>query len=91
MAEWLVKFYCKLRTVPVKQILLDGAEVMDAYRVFPRFFVVYFMWEAAITSIWFRSLEAPTPEQVAYVSALWVASAGVTKFYVESGRKWGPQ
>ena len=74
--------------LPHKQTLLDAAEVADAWRAVPRAMVAgygYLVWEV---TLWFMALTNPTDTQQWFVNAVWVAAAGVTKFYLDSGRKW---
>lgn len=72
----------------MKKLVLDLAEGMDAYRIFPRLFVGMFYMILVDTHYWFLGIEAPSTQQVSYVTAVWGATAAVTKFYVDSGRKW---
>ena len=72
----------------IKARLLDAAEVIDAYRVFPRLFCGVLLWVIVDMHIWYTNLPAaPFPQW--YVGIGWGAIAAVTKFYVDSGRKWG--
>lgn len=71
-----------------KQGWLDAAEIVDAWRVFPRIFNGVLIWLLVDMHLWYRSLpEVPFPQF--YVIAVWGAIAAVNKFYVDSGRKWG--
>ena len=70
-----------------KQQWLDAAEVVDAWRVFPRMYNGVLLWLLVDMHIWYSSLpNAPYPQW--YVLGVWGAIAAVNKFYVESGRKW---
>lgn len=72
----------------VRQALLDVAETTDAWRVFPRLFMFIFLTILTDTHYWFIRLEEPNGFHTAYVTAVWGAVAAVTKFYVNTGRKW---
>lgn len=69
-----------------KQWWLDAAEVLDAWRVFPRGFMliyIYILWDV---HSWYK-LNAVYPD--VYVNVVWGAVGVMTGFYVQSGRKWG--
>lgn len=68
--------------------LLELAELIDAWRVFPRLFLSLFYIVVAQTHVWYTGLADPSTGQGLYVTAVWGATAAVTKFYVDSGRKW---
>lgn len=71
-----------------KQQLLDVAEVIDAYRSFPRAFLLLYyliLWDA---HRWYVALPNPTEQQQLYMNVLWVSVAAATGFYVATGRKW---
>ena len=71
-----------------KEWALAGAEIADAYRAFPRLFMGVFLYLLVDAHFWFKSVPDPTDTQQWYVNVLWVALAGMTKFYLDSGRKW---
>lgn len=67
-----------------KQQLLDAAEVVDAWRVFPRgLFTTYalFLWDVHYAAA------AGQVEQW-YAALVWGGMAAMTKFYLDSGRDW---
>jgi hypothetical protein len=71
-----------------KQKWLDRAEIVDAWRVFPRLFNGVLLWLLVDMHLWYSGLEdAPFPQY--YVIAVWGAIAVVNKFYIQSGRAWG--
>jgi hypothetical protein len=73
----------------MKNQFLDLAETLDAYRIFPRLFVCLFYSVLIDTHHWYLwALETRTTQDGLYVTAVWGATAAVTKFYVDSGRKW---
>lgn len=77
-----------LAGLPFKALLLDAAEVADAWRLVPRLLMAGYGWMLWSTWVWFRALEDPTVAQSAYVSTLWGAAAVVSGFYFNTGRKW---
>jgi hypothetical protein len=67
-----------------KRQLLDAAEVIDAWRVWPRFMLtmfLIFLWDVH---------EASKAGDVSewYASLVYGALAVLTKFYLDSGRVW---
>lgn len=74
--------------LPHKQAMMDAAELADAWRIVPRGLLAgysYLVWEV---TLWFMGLPDPTDKQQWFVNAVWIAAAGVTKFYLDSGRDW---
>lgn len=67
---------------------LELAEVIDAYRILPRIFMLGYGALLWITTFWFMGLEAPTTTQTTFVSILWGACAVITGWYFSTGRKW---
>lgn len=64
------------------------AEVIDAYRLVPRLFMLgygFLVWD---THMWYTALEAPTTQQVSYADAIYVGAAMLTGWYYQTGRKW---
>ena len=74
----------------MKELFLDVAETMDAWRVFPRLFLCTFYMILIDVHYWYLALEVRGPYDLGYVTAVWGAVAAVTKFYVDSGRNWTP-
>lgn len=70
-------------------MLLDIAETVDAWRLFPRAFLAMFYAILVDTHYWYLTLDVRGGYEAAYVTAVWGAVAAVTKFYVDSGRDWG--
>ena len=71
----------------MKQRFLDAAEVVDAWRIFPRLFNGVLLWLLVDMHLWYRNLDdAPFPQF--YVIAVWGAITAINKFYVDTGRKW---
>jgi len=75
----------------MKQIndwLIDIAEVIDAYRIVPRLFMVgyaYLVWDMYE---WFIHLTAPTSAQSAFVSVIIGVAGVITGVYFKSGLDW---
>ena len=70
-----------------KAELLSAAEVVDAWRIFPRVYLavyLYFLWDV---HTWYKGLQtAAYPD--AYAALIWGAISALTGFYIGSGRKW---
>jgi len=69
-----------------KQWFLDAAEVIDAWRVFPRAYMVVYLCILWDVHGWYKA-NASYPD--VYVNVVWGAVGVMTGFYVQSGRKWG--
>lgn len=69
-----------------KQHLLDLAEIIDAWRVFPRLFLTFFLYVLWDVHRWYQTI-AEFPD--VYVNVVWGAVGVITGFYVKSGRQWG--
>ena len=70
----------------MKQSLLDAAEVVDAWRVFPRFYMgmfAYFLWDL---HVWYQPL-ASNPDY--YANLVFGVVGVVTGLYMNTGRRWG--
>lgn len=72
----------------MKQLLLDYAEVTDAWRVVPRLLLGGYAYLVWYFSMWYHLLPDPTDNQKWFIGAIWAAAAGLTKWYFDSGRKW---
>ena len=68
---------------------LRWAEVVDAYRVWPRGLITLYGLVALQVTHWFMALPDPSATQAAFVSTIWGASAVWFGVYVNTGRKWG--
>lgn len=67
---------------------LSMAEMVDAWRVFPRIFVLgygYLVWDVVQ---WFKELPDPTTQHAALLTTMIGAAALIMNFYVQTGRKW---
>lgn len=67
---------------------LRWAEVIDAYRVWPRGLITLYGAMAFQVTIWFMGLDDPNTAQSAFVSTIWGASAAWFGLYVNTGRRW---
>ena len=67
---------------------LRWAEVIDAYRVWPRALITLYGVVAFRVTIWFMGLDDPNAAQSAFVSTIWGASAAWFGLYVNTGRRW---
>lgn len=67
-----------------KQQLLEIAEVIDAFRVFPRIFLTIY-----IVYLWDVHRGVPLDKYEEWYAALvWGGLCAVSKWYVDSGRDW---
>jgi hypothetical protein len=70
-----------------KQTYLDVAEVIDAYRVFPRIYLGVFLFILWDVHIFLKTVLPPESAQM-YGNMVWGAVGAMTGFYVATGRKW---
>lgn len=71
----------------LKQNFLDVAEIVDAYRVFPRLYLIvflYILWDVHS----FLKTTIPPESAHLYGNMVWGAVGAMTGFYVATGRKW---
>ena len=78
-----------LPTNSLKQRFLDSAEVVDAWRVFPRLYLAVYLYILWDVHSWYKALPS-TAYPDAYAALIWGAISVLTGFYLGSGRKWGP-
>lgn len=71
-----------------KQQLLDGAELFDAYRVFPRIFVGLYIVGIARVLNWAISLQDISIQQAGFISVVSGTFPFVLNFYMQTGRQW---
>ncbi len=71
-----------------KQQMLDAAEILDAYRVFPRVFL--FAYGALCWHMveWAMTLKDLSTQQAGFVSAIVGLAVPLTGWYMSTGRKW---
>lgn len=70
---------------------LHLAEAVDAWRIAPRSFVMFYLYELNVMTTWFMGLADPTAAQAAFVTATWGCLIGVLGLYFQSGRVWSTQ
>ena len=69
-----------------KQQFLDGAEIVDAWRVFPRLYLGFFLLFIWDLHQWYTTV-ADNPD--IYANLVFGSISALTGFYMGSGRKWG--
>jgi len=72
----------------VKQWLLDMAEVMDAWRIFPRLILIAYGFMCGHLAVWYEALKVPTSEQSAFAGAIIAMATPLAGLYFNSGRDW---
>lgn len=65
--------------------LWNAPEYFNKWRVFPRAFIIFYMWLAFSTAMWFMGLPNPGPAQAAFASTIIGAGAAWFGLYVNSG------
>jgi hypothetical protein len=83
-----------------KRAWLDGAEVVDSWRVVPRIIVLAYLALLSWVTVYFsvRYFAVPAIERTgsltAFVSVVMTTAYGVmpfiVKIYIDGGRTWGP-
>lgn len=76
------------RWAALKQRGLDLAELADAWRMAPRGFVAFYLFQLERVTTWYIALPVPTTQQASFVAAVWGFLMPVFGFYVSTGRKW---
>ena len=71
-----------------KQELLDFAEMLDAYRVVPRFMLAGYGWLAWDMHVWIKSLPDISTQQASYATAIIGLCVPLAGWYMQTGRKW---
>lgn len=77
----------KLR-LPQKETLLSFAELIDAYRVFPRTILAFYGYYLWYVSEWFMPIANPTNGQTAFAVTLAGSIPVIIGLYQNSGRSW---
>lgn len=67
---------------------LKVAELIDAYRVVPRIFMVCYMVAAGYIILWYTGIPDPSTEQTTFAGVIGGTIGAVTKWYYDTGRKW---
>jgi hypothetical protein len=60
-------------------------QYFDQWRVFPRLFIVFYLWLCMQTALWFMGLADPTNAQAGFAGAIVSAGAAWFGLYVNSG------
>ena len=71
--------------------LMAWAEIVDAWRVFPRLFLVGYGVACFQVLWWFLALPMPTLQHTAFASLVTAMFVPIAKFYMDGGRVWGAQ
>lgn len=76
----------------VKQKFLDVAEVVDAFRFFPRNLLLAYSWLIYTVSTWYMHLPVGerTVDTTAFITALCGMATYLCDTYLKSGRNWTP-
>ena len=72
----------------VKAALLFGAELLDAYRIFPRIFVAAYLFGVQKVMFWAMALPDISVQQAGFISVAASTLPFVLNFYMQSGRQW---
>lgn len=67
------------------QTLLEFADVLDAYRVFPRAFIATYMYLLIETAQWFMTIPEPNASQAGLISVVIGAGAAWFGLYTSTG------
>ena len=71
-----------------KQSWLDAAELVDAYRVFPRVFVLAYLYGLNVILRWAIALPDISIQQSGFISLVAATFPFVLNFYMQTGRDW---
>ena len=72
-----------------RQKLLNLAEVVDSWRVFPRIFLSVYLYLLLDINLWYTTLQSPSDLQYSYLQLVWGVITVLTAWYMSTGRKWG--
>ena len=72
----------------MKQHLLDVAELVDAWRVFPRIFLIGYGVLGIKMAVWAMSLPTISTEQAGLVAVIAGLFVPMTNFYMNTGKRW---
>lgn len=67
------------------QVLLELAEVIDAYRIFPRAFISTYLYLLIETAQWFMTITEPNASQAGLISVVVGAGAAWFGLYTSTG------
>jgi hypothetical protein len=60
-------------------------QYFNAWRIFPRAFIIFYFWLCMETAMWFMGIPAPSAAQAAFAGAIISAGAAWFGLYVNSG------
>lgn len=69
------------------QTLIDLAETVDAWRIFPRLFISAYIYVFYQSSLWIMNLDAPTTQQASIYSVITSIGAAWFAAYLTTGSK----
>lgn len=72
-----------------KEEHLEIAELIDAYRVFPRIFFLVYIFLSIYACTWAMSLAVLSAPQAGLVGTIVTSGAAWFKFYNDTGRQYG--
>lgn len=70
-------------------VLLDMAEAVDAWRMAPRAFVFFYLYQLHAVTQWYMGKADPTTAQTTFTTAIWGFLIPLLTWYFSTGRKWG--
>ncbi len=68
---------------------LVWAEIIDAHRIWPKFFMLVAWFCAVYAGYWYVMLPLRGVEETAFIGIVTAALAKTQDYYFQSGRKWG--
>lgn len=71
-----------------KERLLDLAEVLDAWRTFPRFFCAGYGVLLGYVTVWYCKLPHASVDQTAFIGTIYGVAGVILKFYLDGGYDW---
>lgn len=75
-------------TVALKRALLDAAEVVDAWRLFPRLFMLGYGLMCWHIVAWAMSLPTLSAEQAGLAGGITAMFVPLSNWYMQTGRRW---
>jgi hypothetical protein len=72
----------------VKRKFLEAAECVDAWRIWPRAFVFFYLYQLDKVTDWYFLLRDPTTAQATFATAVWGFLIPILTWYFSTGRKW---
>ena len=80
-----------LKWLSLKLALLDIADLVDEWRLFPRIFLIGYGSLSIQACHWYMSLDDPTAQQTAFVTLLSTVFAPLCSWYMTSGKSNQPK